>query len=86
MNCYQFPEALLAWPLGRPHYIGEVNQKHTLGSPLLPLVEVLFSEPSETKPPYQNLFFIHFSLNGDTKEEVKSERRWQKEEERVIMK
>lgn len=38
MTCYLFPEALPAWPVGRPRYIGKVNQKHTP----LPLVEFLF--------------------------------------------
>lgn len=84
INCYLFPEALLPGLWGGHIILGEVNQKHTLRSPLLPLVEFLFSELSKPKP--WNLFFIHISLDRDAKEEVKSERRWRKEEERVIIK
>lgn len=51
MNCYLFPEALPAWPLGRPHYIGEVNQKRTPGSTLVPLVELLVFELSKQNLP-----------------------------------
>lgn len=53
VNFYLFLETLLCWPLGQPHNIEVVNQKHTLRSPLLLLVLFKLLKPN----PAMNLLF-----------------------------
>lgn len=54
VNFYLFLGTLLCWPLGQPHYIEVVNQKHGLRSPLLLLVLFKLLKPN----PAINLFFL----------------------------
>lgn len=53
-ECSKFLGTLLCWPLGQPHYVEVVNQKHGLRSPLLLLVLFKLLKPN----PAINLFFL----------------------------